>query len=98
MWFTKQTALHTLLWRLLNFMSIAGVQFHGIEFGNTKTFHVKIAILLSCQHFSNCAGWKMFRNLLLEFFSVPQTVSAISFTYAHFISKFQLRRSVLNGL
>jgi len=79
-------------------MSIAEVQFHGIEFGNTKTFFGRVTILLSCQHFSSCAGSNTIRNWLCDSLSVLQKVSAISFGHSHLISKFQQRQSVFKGL
>jgi len=35
-----------------NLCQLQGVQFRGIQFGNTKTFFGRVTILLSCQHFS----------------------------------------------
>jgi len=81
-----------------NLYQLQGVQFRGIQFGNTKTILGRVTILLSCQHFSSCAVNIMIRNWLRDFLSVLQKVSANLFSHSHLISKFQERQSVFNGI
>ena len=63
MWFQKLIAENTSFYgRSSNLCQLQGIQFHGIEFGNTKTFLGRVTILLPRKNISSCAESKMIGN------------------------------------
>jgi hypothetical protein len=98
MWFRKKKQETLFYASSYNLCLLRRVQFHTIEFSNTKTFLGTVTIFMPCQHFSSCADSNTIRNWLRDFLSVLQKDSAISFSHSKLSSKFQQGQSVFSGL